>query len=168
MTLLRWALKHPRVAFATGFALVAVIANLGSALSFIDSDHQTGSQSYSETAPAVVGPGPDGMTYFPWLVPQDVGEWQVVVENATTEDVTYVVQDETTGELLAAATTPAFGRDTYTVPDERLDHRIAVVHDPSDGAGLLSCQVLADGIEVATATSDSGLTCTYDPTNLQS
>ncbi len=120
--------------------------------------------------PVVSGTGPepglDGMSYYPWAVPAEVGQWQILVDNQTDADADYVIEDETTGETIGSGTNPAGASAAFTIPDGRLGDRISLVHDESSGSGLLSCHVLADDAEVGSAASTGALTCSYDPDSL--
>jgi hypothetical protein len=169
MTLLRWALRHPRLAFGAAFALVALVGNAFGAISGSD---RRGGDPYPrfpsvDSGPLVVDDGTGEMSWSPELVPGAVAEWRIVVDNQTDGDADYRIEDETTGEVLGAGTNPAGASAGFTIPADRLGDRVSIVQEPSIGSGSNRCHVLADDTEVGTAGSDAGLTCTYDPASLQ-
>jgi hypothetical protein len=169
MTLLRWAVRHPRAAIGAAFAVVALVSN---AVATTSGSVGSGGDPFppgpgGDPGPVVVDAGADGMTYQPELVPGSVAQWRIVVDNLGDGDADYRIEDVTTGEVLGAGTNPAGGSAEFTVPADRLGDRVSIVQDATSGSGSSGCHVLADDTEVATAESDAGLTCTYDPASLQ-
>jgi hypothetical protein len=169
MTLLRWALRHPRLAFGAAFAVLALVGN---AIGAVSGSDRSGGEPYPafpsvDSDPVVVEGGTGEMSWAPELVPGTVAEWRIVVDNRTGGDAAYRIEDETTGEALGAGTNPAGASAEFTIPGDRLDDRVSIVQEPSGGSGGSSCHVLADVTEVGSARSDADLTCTYDPASLQ-
>ncbi len=174
---LRWVVRHPRLALGVGFALVALVGNLSNMTgggrfgSSTSTDDPYPSLSSVETSGTPVDEGrvirSGEMTYFPERLPPEVEVWQVAVDNLTTGTPAYVVEDETTGEVLDSGSTVPSGTTTFTLPGDRLEDRISLVLDASGGLGGASCRILADGVEVGSGTSDASLSCIYDPASLR-